>query len=237
MFVASYPRAGSTWLRFLLNDVLTGACSDFASVNRNIPHVGSHANAFQLPGGARLIKTHEMFRREYQQAIYLARDPRDVLISEYNYLLGRGFGISSLESFAADFVKGKVNGNGSWQAHTRSWLEAAKLNPRILVLRFEDLRRDPEAVLDRILTYLGIPANRDRTRAAIADNTVARMREKELMTPQKASRKGRFINNGAVGGWGQRLGAQALRAVEHSCLEEMLRLNYEPSIERVPVQA
>ncbi len=233
VFIASYPRAGSTWLRFLLNHVLTGAPSDFASVNRNIPHVGFHANALRLPSGGRLLKTHEAFRSEYQKAIYIVRDPRDVLLSEYNYLLGRGFGDCSLETFAAEFVSGKVNGNGSWQAHARGWLNAAERNGGILIVRFEDLRRNTEPTLCRLLDFLGVPADLDLIREAVADNTVARMREKELLTPQKASRKGRFIGTGTVGGWAERLDPATLRRVERACGDEMLRLRYEPATEGV----
>src|ERR1700685_382375 len=84
-FVASYPRVGSTWLRFLLQETLTGEPSTFPSVNRVLPQIGFHENAYRLPNGGRLIKTHEAFRPEYQRAIYLTRDPRDVLLSEYAF--------------------------------------------------------------------------------------------------------------------------------------------------------
>src|ERR1017187_3695816 len=83
VFVASYPRSGSTWLRFVLAEALTGQPSTFPSVNRAIPQVGYHAQALRLPAGGRFIKTHESYRRECRRAVCLVRDPRDTLLSEY----------------------------------------------------------------------------------------------------------------------------------------------------------
>ena len=63
VFVASYPRSGSTWLRFLLFETLTKNDAGFDNVNRMLPDVGMHADATPLlPNQGRLIKTHEPFR-------------------------------------------------------------------------------------------------------------------------------------------------------------------------------
>ena len=36
-----------------------------------------------LPNGGRLIKTHEQYRSQYKRAIYLMRDLRDVMLSNW----------------------------------------------------------------------------------------------------------------------------------------------------------
>jgi len=59
VFLASYPRSGSTWLRFILQEILTGEPSRFENVNQRIAFVGRHGNAPSLlPSGARLLQTH-----------------------------------------------------------------------------------------------------------------------------------------------------------------------------------
>ena len=81
VFIASYPRAGSTWLRFMLFEILTGQSADFESVDKTIAGVRNHANAPVLLGeNGRFLQTHEPYRYEYNKAIYLVRDVRDVVI-------------------------------------------------------------------------------------------------------------------------------------------------------------
>src|SRR5690349_14565733 len=65
-FVASYPRSGNTWLRFVLADLASGAPVGFETVERIVPTVGHHATAPALTAaGGRLIKTHEPHRAAY----------------------------------------------------------------------------------------------------------------------------------------------------------------------------
>ena len=39
VFFASYPRSGSTWMRFLLYESIAGQSSGFGNVNQSIPDV------------------------------------------------------------------------------------------------------------------------------------------------------------------------------------------------------
>src|SRR5256886_16759673 len=85
VMVASYPRSGNTWLRFLLTKVLTGKSAAFDNVNNVIAEIGIHHEALMLlPGKGRLIKTHELYNPAYPRAIYLIRDVRDSLLSQYS---------------------------------------------------------------------------------------------------------------------------------------------------------
>src|SRR5947207_15710997 len=56
VFLGSYPRSGSTWVRFALYEALTGRPSDFLKVNGSLRTVGEHFHAPGiLPRGGRLI--------------------------------------------------------------------------------------------------------------------------------------------------------------------------------------
>src|SRR5215472_5789172 len=84
VFLASYPRSGSTWVRFTAYEAMTGNPSEFGIVNSSFPTVGEHFHAPELlAGGGRFIGTHEKYRTAYQRAIYLIRDVRDVALSQY----------------------------------------------------------------------------------------------------------------------------------------------------------
>src|SRR5205823_8280937 len=73
-YTTLFRSSGNTWLRFLIMEILGGATAEFDNVNRLIPEIGLHGNTPSLlPGGGRLIKTHERYRPEYKRAIYLYR--------------------------------------------------------------------------------------------------------------------------------------------------------------------
>lgn len=226
MFMASYPRVGSTWLRFLLQETLTGVPSTFPVVNTVIPQVGFHQEAFCLPDGGRFIKTHEAFRPEYARAIYLTRDPRDVLLSEHAFQTSLGLTNAGIDAYIDAFISKGVSANGPWREHVRSWLDAASRNPNIRVFRFEDLRRDTAGTLREILSFLGVSAEPGRIADAIRNNGVAEMRAKELSTPQKTSKKGRFVREGSSGGWKKNLTPGQARRIDQAMHEEMRQLGY-----------
>jgi len=213
-FIASYPRSGSTWLRFLLFEALTGDSAEFESVNRAIPKVGKQRDAVHiLPDTGRLIQTHEPYRREYKKAVYLVRDVRDVVLSEFARQKEMGVGSDQFDECLLHFLQGRVNAYGSWQIHVNSWLDA--LDDRagdIVIVKFEDLRRKTEEVLAGILHFLGAALVPDVIRTAIINNTVERMRAKEdrsRVIHRATHEEGRFVRTGSIQGWRGRLtGAQ-----------------------------
>ena len=84
VFFASFERSGNTWLRFVLYEVLTNSTAGFLNVNQVLPELATHENAEHvLPNGGRFIKTHHQYRPEYKRAIYLMRDLRDVMLSNW----------------------------------------------------------------------------------------------------------------------------------------------------------
>lgn len=228
VFVASYPRSGSTWLRFLLLEVLRGESSGFRNVDELIPDVGKHKKTPPLlPHGGRLIKTHEAFRPEYEKAVYLVRDARDVVLSEYAYQMALGLTGCNFDDYLLRFLRGKVNGYGSWQSHVISWLDASLDEGRdIWVVKFEDLRRDSPGTLGQVLDFLGVRVDPKVIERAIANNSIQRMREKERVTPQRASKGGRFIRNGLAGAWRERLTGAQVRVIQQYAGSALSRLGY-----------
>jgi muconolactone delta-isomerase len=236
VFFASYPRSGSTWLRFLLFGSLVGEPSGFSSVNLAIPDVKVHKHGLPLmPGGGRLIKTHEVFHPEYRKAVYLVRDPRDVALSEYAYQTSLGLVTAELDNYLRMFVTQAVNPFASWRAHVDSWLSAPLGQGQLLIVRFEDLRADPFKIVVQIVEFLGLTPDEVRIRAAIANNTVERMRAKEKETPQRASARGRFIRSGSAGGWRGVLTPAQVQLFRQHTGDSLSRLGY--SFDAEPVEA
>ncbi|MBZ5719907.1 MAG: sulfotransferase domain-containing protein [Acidobacteriia bacterium] len=231
VFLASYPRSGNTWLRFQLVEILAGRSAEFDNVNRLIPEMGIHGKTpALLPGGGRLIKTHEPYRPNYTRAVYVYRDLRDILLSMYSRETELNLIHIDLDTFLKEFLEGTASGFGAWHDHIESWL-GCPLARRgdLCVIRFEEMRNNPESALAEILDFLGKKVDRSVIQAAIANNSLERMKEKEKRSenlPKSKTEEGRFVRKGAVGGWRSRLTEEQIRLVDQHAGPVLARLGY-----------
>ncbi|HZQ69646.1 MAG TPA: sulfotransferase domain-containing protein [Terriglobales bacterium] len=236
-FIASYPRSGNTWLRFVLFDILvSGQSSGFDEVNHIIPDVGLHQPAIPLlPGAGRLIKTHEPFQKEYRKAIYLVRDARDVVLSEFAYQKALGWIPDDFETFLQQFVRGEVNPFTAWHEHVPDWIDSKLAQtPNFLLIKFEEMRRNTEQTVVQVLDFLGVEVDRQVVVAAIANNTLKKMQEKEQKSPQlsstapsaNGSEESRFIRSGSIAGWRNRLSLEQVGLLEDKAGPVLERMGY-----------
>ena len=247
VFVGSYPRSGYTWLRFMIYGATTGECADFRRVNDELRYVGEHARGRGLlPGRGRLISTHEVYRPEYKRAIYVVRDIRSVVVSEFLREHAKGM-VTSFDEYLAKLLSGGKR-HGTWPEHVASWLnsETARRGD-LLVLRYEDMRRQPEKTLAEAMTFLKLRRSSEEIRRAVEDNTIERMREKEdaaRAVKGKVVRRpfqgiggenGRFVRNGSLDGWRQWLSPEQARAVEQHAEKWLKRMGYQFSEDALTV--
>jgi hypothetical protein len=180
-FVASYPKSGTTWLRFMLGQLLSNREMDFDTAETMIPMVGWHRDAPRvLPGEGRLVKTHESYRNVYRKAVYMVRDARDVVISYYHHQVRQGLFEGDLSTFVARFLDGRTDGYGVWHRHVASWLDSPiDREGGLLVVRYETMRRDPLDTMRQVVSTLGLTLPDEAIRRVIETNTMERMRAKE----------------------------------------------------------
>jgi Sulfotransferase domain len=248
IFQASYPRSGSTWLRFILFQILQGEEAGFGKIDKCIPEIHQHRGVPPiLPAGGRLIKTHEQYRKEYTRSVLLVRDVRDVILSSHARAVELGLAplVSNgdFDSFMLSMLEGRALQMGSWQEHTRTWLDSplAK-NGNLLVVRYEDLRNKPEQALGQLLEFLGVTADSRVIRKAIDDNSLQQMRAKEdkarkageqtalLEANKRIGEEGRFVRKGAVAGWRGKLTDAQIKIINHYAGNMLATLGYESGV-------
>jgi hypothetical protein len=228
IFLGSYPRSGTTWSRFVMLEILTGHEGGFDEVNGMLHGVGNQATgAPVLPGGGRLLATHEQYRKQYHKAIYLVRDVRDVILSEFAYTTALEFFDGDLDAFISDFLRKKVNPFGPWQKHVATWLDSPIAGtPNFLKVRYDDLRRNPLEGFTRIAKFLGVERDQAQIQRAIEHNTLAKMKEKEKAAPQRASVKGQFVRSGEVQGWRSKLTPEQVEFITKYAGEALQRVGF-----------
>ena len=229
-FLASYPKSGNTWVRNLIANLILDDVRNWHDIDRVSIRVGRHRDyGPALPGGRRLIKTHEPHRSEYRRAILIVRDPRDVAVSMLHYQHRRR-GLPSLtdahwRAFVRRFVGGSATHVGAWHHFNERWLDADDL--RSLVIRYEDLHRNPSDVVANMSNFLGLETTPQRQRSAIESSSLAKMRQRENQFRQRrGERPGQFVRSGTTGQGKAILPPDCQRAIEDAMGPMMRRLGY-----------
>jgi hypothetical protein len=230
-FLVSYPRSGTTWLRFLLFEALTKNSPIFGNIKEAVPSLTKHHNAAVILGGqGRLIQSHERYSNGDRRVIYAVRDARSVALSEYQWQRRLGLEPGSLDRFIGDFVRGRSNPWGAWDRHVRFWLESEPARcGHLHMIKFEDLKRDTVGTLRGALSFLGAETPTEELRSVVNNNSVERMRAKEDEARARGWRSTaradiRFVNKGRAQGWRDELTSAQRNAIEarfHSTLEEL----------------
>ena len=239
VFLGEYPKSGITWLRFLLYEALTGQPATGSEVNRVVIDRSWAAPIF--PNGGRLIPTHEPWRPQYSKAIYLVRDARDVVLSEFAFEKALGLFSGDLDAFIRAFLRGAVNSYGTWHQHVDSWLDAAQNGAaEVLLVKYDDLRRGPDVSLAHIVGFLGAEVSEASIHSAVANNTLEKMRAKEdearrtsvrgkaplRSMDTKSAGGNRFVREGKIGGWRDRLAPAQIALIESRAGRTLSRLGY-----------
>lgn len=177
----SYPKAGRTWLRILLGSALCSeygldrsALLDTAALSEaaGLPRTDLHHDGSEL--GARLdYAALPADKGEYRGAdvIFLARDPRDALVSAYFEATRRSFLFTGepvdFDGSLSDFVRSRRFGAAKVAAFYESWSRSRRVPRRFLLLRYEELHVAPREALARVLRFLGA-----RVSAVVIDRAV-----------------------------------------------------------------
>jgi hypothetical protein len=190
VWIASYPKSGNTWLRFMLCNLLYGKQSSAAALNQLIPDV--HELPANLPerGAGGLLKTHFMhsaalpLERRTAACIYIVRHPADVLVSNFHYAVRAAAGSepsqAALDRYVDEFIAHRGDprwtrlGMGTWEGNIESWLGRRHDFP-VKLLRYEDIQQDPRRTCEALSQWLGAGSTPERIEEAVAHSSFASM--------------------------------------------------------------
>jgi hypothetical protein len=239
-FLVSYPKAGSTWLRFLVANLLrSDDLMTFLELEKCAPDIYLNTNRDLLNvSRPRVLKSHECFDPRYRKVVYLVRDPRDTAVSSYYYHLKRreipdGYPMDLFVPRWLTETQWDSPRFGTWREHVLSWTTTRGHDPGFLLLRYEDVSRNPHKELTKAASFLGIEASSDRVARAVELSGAERMRklEKEQHEAWGITKGFRpdvpFIRKAIAGGWRSALSENSVRAIESDCGAVMKSVGYE----------
>lgn len=191
--VVSFGKSGRTWLRVMLSRVL--------QLRFGIPE--SVLLAFdnfhrRNPAAPRIFFTHDNYLKDVtgsadekslyhpKKVVLLVRDPADVAVSQYYQWKFRmtprkkrinDYPMSDVSLF--DFVMNPKVGLPKIIDFMNGWARDAGRIKNLLVVRYEDMKVDTAATLQRIVEFMNIPATAEQVQQAVAYASVENMRALE----------------------------------------------------------
>ncbi len=185
----------------------------------------THSN-FNLPNGQIAI-TPSLTR----SAIYIVRNPLDVVISYADH-----YGCSLKQSIETSNSIGHIISGprdsvipqyvGPWSDHVSGWLNAGDL-PR-LIIRYEDMCRDPHRAFSDVLQFLKAPDDRERLDHAVrcADFRNLQKQETEEGFQEKSLHNTKFFRTGGFGGWRKVLSKSQVKKITRTHGVMMRKMGY-----------
>jgi hypothetical protein len=179
VFVCGYPKSGNTWFQNLMTGLLYGcdmAITPDTIVQAAVPDV-HYAKYYKRFQETMFFKSHHLPRPDYRRVVYLMRDGRDVMVSYLHYLraLKGHQNFLDLVTSSADLFP------CHWHEHVTGW-RANPYRADMIVVRYEDLLRDPVTELGRVCAFARIERSPDMIRAVSRGACFAKMRQKEIAT-------------------------------------------------------
>ena len=195
--IVSFPKCGRTWLRFMLGNVFNDYFQlnlDYDAMlelkkkvhyrNLRIPFIDIHhdENAYKK----HISNIH--FRTEYyrgKRIIFMVRDPRDVVVSQYHQLSKRQH---LIDSDLSAFIRSEKGGLPCIVKFYNEWYRGIGCTREHLILRYEDLKADTFGELKKLILFLKLDCIPDAyLHQAVEASAFARM--------QKLEKNGDFRND------------------------------------------
>jgi hypothetical protein len=223
VMVLSRAKSGRTWLRVLLsrlyqleyglpeNELLE--FDNLHTLHPAVPRVlFSHGTYLERE----LRSWRAAWRHSERRVLLLVRHPCDVAVSEYFQSTRRAsqrrrelYGVDP-DASMFDFVMGRELGLPGIVAYMNHWQRTLASLPHATVVRYEDLRAQPEGTLAEIARFLGAPSSSERVADAVSFGSFENLKELERsdffaskrLSPRDPSDPDSFkVRRGKVGGY------------------------------------
>lgn len=186
VFIVTYPKCGTTWVSFIAHCLRTRGDTNFGEITEVVPWTicaldcGQNLNDVQvaLP---RLFKSHESYDDVPKggKYIYVVRNPEDVCLSFYNFLLSYAQvdpASVSIEDFTTHLFAGRGSNSGRIWEHYLSFYER-KDDSNVLWIFYENILINPEKEIERIAAFMNISLDGELREMVLAQSSLSFMKK------------------------------------------------------------
>jgi len=223
VLITTPPKAGTTWMQQILHQLRSGGDESFTSIDEVVPWLEITREGkswqqvlqdYEAIAEPRIFKTHCTAEQTpgigTASIILSSRDPRDCCVSFYFHIMNM-----------TDEARARVNlpAPQSFEQHVEQWLDFAAWyrnvkswwpyfdHKKVLWLRYQDMKADLPATLDRIIDFLQWSITPQQKQRVLEYSSFAWMKaHDEKFSNQGGAGKpvfkpGKFVRQGTVGGY------------------------------------
>ena len=180
IFIVGYPKSGNTWFQNLVAGIVHGLdprLGPNALVHDLVPDI-DYSKYYRRYATPMFFKSHALPRPEFRRIVYLLRDGRDAMVSYRHYR-------EAVDRVKYDFLKFVSPETELYPCHWPEHVDAWMQNPygaELLVIKYEDLLRDPVHELQRFCQFAGVSREAEHLTAIAEAASFSNLRDKEVRT-------------------------------------------------------
>lgn len=234
IILRTLPKSGTNYLRLILTNYFSNLKNlennqkfeevDYDRMNTLFPNIRDHVfrgkkykpaeisfknvkgekySDFMYDHGSIIEKYIFRFLIKPKKLIFLYRNPLDILISRYFYFYKNRVGKEELVEHPREIISTDLPKFIKDYAFMRHYKQQEK---NVMMVSYEDLKKSPEIVLEKILSYLEVMVDDRLISFSIQAAEIKKVREMEkkrknpIHSPKKGLR-GSFARSGAIGQW------------------------------------
>jgi hypothetical protein len=232
----SLTNCGRTWLRVILGRAMQQHYSrDYAASLADMNLHDLYSFSERIPTLPAIKPMHEKYKQfghsyEGKKVILLVRDPRDAIVSRYHQHreeLAQKLGYDDLDRYLceSDELAGYIQFYNDWQNHPDSAKD-------VLTVRYEDMKADTLASVQRVCEFLQLPITPTEMSEAIDYASFKNMRKMEIegstqvrtgvMSTRNVEQAESFkVRKGAIGGYRNELKPESVSLIDRAIATQL----------------
>ena len=237
VWIITYPKSGITWTSQIVKLIHSKGVQDNIKVTTTVPWLEAERFTGDVPledlPRPRAFRSHFPYDKFPcgpphslpSKFIYVMRNPKDLVVSHFNFVCLHGM-LSNItwDQFWMKFINGTYIYGDTFD-HVLSWW-AHRDSPNILVLTYEDMKKDLPQAVSKIASFLQVDLSLEVVQKIADLTTFDKMKTDatanyswEKLFDNKEG-KPSFLRKGKVGDWKNHLTAEESAAIDKKYAEK-----------------